>query len=192
MALPGVDDGPAALVKCWVRRYRCTVCGLPCSVLPEGVVMHFLYSLASIIAAWFGITAPPIGQGLDHDAVYARQGVERVRVERHRSGKRRWRALMVPGSGCMGAGQARPGLNRLDVRYDGEGGSISKIRMLLAHDELLSLSSSWSPNVLRGRAMVDLPPPRPPFLDVDLDPIGLDDAIEAVRAALAPLLGASG
>ncbi len=93
MALPGADDGPAELVKCWVRRYRCTVCGLPCSVLPEGVLKHFLYSLASIIAAWSGFTARPVGQGLDHDTVYARQGVDRLRVERRRSGGRRWRAL---------------------------------------------------------------------------------------------------
>lgn len=93
VALPGTATGRASLVPCWVRRYRCTDCGDTCSVLPHGVVRHFLYSIASMIAAWLGTTPPPIGQGRSHDAVYARQGVDRLRPERHRSGRRRWRAL---------------------------------------------------------------------------------------------------
>ena len=93
VALPGAAQGRARLVRCWVRRYRCTVCKATCSVLPDGVVLGLLYSTASMIAAWLGITPRPVGKGLPHDSVYAHQGVDRLRPERHRSGRRRWRCL---------------------------------------------------------------------------------------------------
>jgi hypothetical protein len=63
-----------------------------CSILPDGVILGFTYSLASRIAVWFGITRRPVGEGLSHDEVYALQGVDRLRIEAHRSGRRRWRA----------------------------------------------------------------------------------------------------
>ena len=45
-----------------------------------------------MIAVWLGIAERPIGKGLSHSEVYARQGVDRLRLEAHRSGQRRWRA----------------------------------------------------------------------------------------------------
>lgn len=90
--IPGAGLGRCQLVTCWVRRFRCQICDKSCSVLPDGVVLGFTYSLASMIAVWLGITKKPIGKGLSHDEVYARQGVDRLRPEAHRSGRRRWRA----------------------------------------------------------------------------------------------------
>jgi len=56
------------------------------------VLVGFTYSVGSMIAVWLGISEEPIGKGQSYDEVYAHQGVDRLRVESHRSGRRRWRA----------------------------------------------------------------------------------------------------
>ncbi len=81
-------------VLCWVRRYLCTACGRTCSVLPNGVVLRFTYSLASILAAWLdGAAACRGGGGLTDEAVWKRHGLDRLAHESRRSGGRRWRSL---------------------------------------------------------------------------------------------------
>lgn len=89
--IPGPELGRCRFVTCWVRRFRCQVCRKTCSVLPDGVILGFTYSLASRIAVWLGITDKPVGNGLSHEEVYARQGVDRLSLEGHRSGRKRWR-----------------------------------------------------------------------------------------------------
>lgn len=91
MVIPALALAPCRLVSCWVRRFRCQACHKTCSVLPDGLVLGFTYSIASMVAVWLGITQAPVGKGLSHDEVYARQGVDRLRREAHRSGRRRWR-----------------------------------------------------------------------------------------------------
>lgn len=78
-----------------MRRFRCQACGATCSVLPPGVLPRHLYALSAIVAAWFLAAAAPVGDGLDDEAVYARQGVERRRgkADRGRGGVQRWRSL---------------------------------------------------------------------------------------------------
>lgn len=90
--IPGPTLERCRLVTCWVRRFRCRRCKKTCSVLPNGVVLGFVYSFDSMIAVWKDLAVPPFGGGLSHDEVYARQGVDRLRREAHRSGRRRWRA----------------------------------------------------------------------------------------------------
>ena len=90
--IPTPDPGRCRLVTCWVRRFRCQRCGKSCSVLPDGVILGFTYSVASMIAVWLGIMKQPPGQGRSHDEVYALQGVDRLHLEAGRSGGRRWRA----------------------------------------------------------------------------------------------------
>ena len=77
------------------RRFRCCRCGECCAVLPHGVIPRHIYSLAVIVVTWFLTVAPPIGDGLDDAAAYARHGVERRRAgsEPGRAGRRRWRSL---------------------------------------------------------------------------------------------------
>ncbi len=45
-----------------------------------------------MVAVWLGITDRPVGGGLSHEEVYALQGVDRLHLEAHRSGGKRWRA----------------------------------------------------------------------------------------------------
>lgn len=92
VVLPGTAPGRCRLVACWVRRFRCRQCHKTCSVLPDGVLLGFVYSAASMVAVWLGIAQPPVGQGLSHAEVYARQGVDRLHREQHRSGQARWRS----------------------------------------------------------------------------------------------------
>ena len=93
VVIPGPELGRCRLVTCWVRRFLCQACEKTFSVLPDGVLLGFTYSVASMIAAWLGITSRPVGEGLSHEEVYALQGVDRLRREAHRSGRKRWRAL---------------------------------------------------------------------------------------------------
>ncbi|MEZ4320792.1 MAG: hypothetical protein R3F61_25145 [Myxococcota bacterium] len=79
-------------MTCWVRRFQCQRCDKTCSILPDGVILGFPYSIASMIAVWLGIAERPVGNGLSHEEVYALQGVDRLQVEAHRSGGKRWRA----------------------------------------------------------------------------------------------------
>ena len=87
--------GAARLLEVPARRFRCTRCGTTCTVLPRGVLPRHLYSLFAIVFAWWLAVSPPLGVGLGDDAVYARQGVDRLTVgaETHRTGRRRWRSL---------------------------------------------------------------------------------------------------
>ena len=90
--IPGPAIGRCRFVRCWVRRFRCQACHKTCSVLPDGLILGFTYSIASMFAVWLGVAERPIGKGLSHDEVYALQGVDRLRPEAYRSGRRRWRA----------------------------------------------------------------------------------------------------
>lgn len=60
---------------------------------PPGVVPGFLYSLQAVLVAWWLSARQPYGEGLDDEAVYARQGVDRLAVERNHYGHARWRSL---------------------------------------------------------------------------------------------------
>lgn len=96
MVLPGKHwQGRAQIVWVAVRRFRCKRCGAVVAVYPPGVLPRHLYSLLSIVAAWWHGVGPPLGEGLDDEAVYARQGVDRwpAGPEGHRTGRRRWRSL---------------------------------------------------------------------------------------------------
>lgn len=62
-------------------------------MLPDGVLLRFVYSAATIVAAWLAVEPQPIGLGQNHATAYARLGVDRLRLERHRSGGKRWRAV---------------------------------------------------------------------------------------------------
>ena len=78
-----------------VRRFWCKPCGAVVNVYPSGFLPRHLYSLYAIVTAWWLAARPPVGEGLDDEEVYSRQGVDR-RVEgpeTHRTGKRRWRSL---------------------------------------------------------------------------------------------------
>jgi len=92
VVIPAPMLGRCQLLICWVRRFRCQTCSNTCSVLPDGLILGFIYSCASMIAVWLGITRRPIGDGLSHEEVYALQGVDRLACEAHRSGRKRWRA----------------------------------------------------------------------------------------------------
>jgi hypothetical protein len=83
------------LADAWVRRFLCVRCETTCSVSPPGVLPRHVYALTAVLSAWFHAVARPVGDGLDDEAVYARQGVERRRrsPEPGRAGKRRWRSL---------------------------------------------------------------------------------------------------
>ena len=91
------DDRSASFAWVSIRRFRCTTCGTCCSVGPPEVLPRHAYSLLAILTAWLLALNPPLGDGLDQVAVYDRQGVDRgartPRVERGRSGVRRWRSL---------------------------------------------------------------------------------------------------
>ena len=62
------------------------------------MLYRYLYSLAAILTAWLLAIRPALGDGLDQEAVYDRQGVDRRTgpppPEKGRSGCRRWRSLM--------------------------------------------------------------------------------------------------
>lgn len=77
------------------RRFLCRPCGSTCTVAPADVLLRHVYSLQAMLTAWFLAVARPLGDGLDHDAVYARQGVDRRKAgpEGGRPGRRRWRSL---------------------------------------------------------------------------------------------------
>ena len=92
VVIPGSGLGRCRFVTCWVRRFRCQRCERTCSVLPDGVLLGFTYSVASMIAVWLGIAEKPVGKALSHEEVYALQGVDRLSLEGQRSGGKRWRA----------------------------------------------------------------------------------------------------
>lgn len=95
VVVPG--DEHADLIDVWTRRFRCKRCNRTCSVRPVGIQARHVYTLTAILTAWFLASAKPLGDGLDHVEVYARQGVDRPRCkplpEAGRSGCRRWRSL---------------------------------------------------------------------------------------------------
>lgn len=71
-----VLDGERDRVReCWQRRYRCKLCGCVAVVLPAGVMPRYLYSVAAIVASFFLVAAPPVGEGLDDADAYERQGM---------------------------------------------------------------------------------------------------------------------
>jgi hypothetical protein len=88
-------QGRARIVGVAVRRFRCKQCGAVVAVYPPGVLPRHLYSLLAVVAAWWHRVEPPLGGGLDDEAVYVRQGVDRwpQGTEEHRTGRRRWRSL---------------------------------------------------------------------------------------------------
>ena len=51
-------------------------------MLPVGVIPRFLYSAFAIVLAFTLVAAPPVGQGLAHDAAYDRQGMNPIRSRR--------------------------------------------------------------------------------------------------------------
>lgn len=95
VALSRPGAARAELLRIWVRRFRCRACGGTRTVLPPGVLRRYLYALASILRAFWLAIPPPLGAGLADVAVYAQVGVDRLSrdVERHRTGRRRWRSL---------------------------------------------------------------------------------------------------
>jgi hypothetical protein len=95
VVIPGKHWHRAQLVTVEVRRFRCKRCGSVVVVRPPGTLPRHLYSLFSIVSAWWQSLAPPGGEGLDDEAVNARQGVDcwPVGPEEHRTGRRRWRSL---------------------------------------------------------------------------------------------------
>ena len=74
-------------VVVWVRRYLCVDCRITCSVLPTGVLLHYTYSIASVVAAWLDAVDSPIGGGLCDQEVWARQGLDRLTPEAGRAGR---------------------------------------------------------------------------------------------------------
>lgn len=91
-------EGSASLEKTWSRRFKCKRCGATFTIGPPGVLRRYLYSLYAILTAWLLTIRPALGEGLDQETVYARQGVDRrpgkPAPEARRSGRRRWRSLM--------------------------------------------------------------------------------------------------
>lgn len=92
VVVPGDEPG---LAQAWVRRFLCRRCDRSCSVSPPDVLARHLYTLSAILTAWFLAADPPVGDGLDDEAVYALVGVDRRldSQEPGRSGRRRWRSL---------------------------------------------------------------------------------------------------
>lgn len=92
VVVPG--DKPTS-VQVWARRFLCRRCGQTCSVSAPGVLSGHVYTLAAVLAAWFRAATPPVGDGLDDEAVYALLGVDRRSAgqEPSHSGRRRWRSL---------------------------------------------------------------------------------------------------
>lgn len=96
VVVPGENrKGKARMIVVACRRFLCKKCGATPIVYPAGVVPRYLYSLLAILAAWWFSVEPPLGEGLDDEEVYARQGVDRRASgsETHRTGKRRWPSL---------------------------------------------------------------------------------------------------
>jgi hypothetical protein len=87
--------GKARMMIVACRRFLCKKCGATPMLYPAGVVPRYLYSLLAILAAWWFSVEPPVGEGLDEEEVYARQGVDRLQSgpEKNRTGKRRWPSL---------------------------------------------------------------------------------------------------
>lgn len=98
VVLANDGEGSASMAATWSRRFLCKKCGGTFTIGPPGVLRRYLYSLAAILTAWLLAIRPPLGAGLDQEAVYARQGVDRrpgqTPGEKRRSGRRRWRSLM--------------------------------------------------------------------------------------------------
>lgn len=93
VVVPGDTSGRC--VKVWVRRFKCTVCGVTSSVSPAEVLARHRYTLSAILTAWCFAVARPVGDGRPDEAVYALVGVDRrlPGPELHRSGGWRWRSL---------------------------------------------------------------------------------------------------
>lgn len=90
----GDGDGPAEVIACWQRRYRCTACKAIVVVLPRGVMPRYLYSAAAIITAFFLVDDRPVGEGLSQAEAYDRQGMLRgVRARAFMDPSYRWRSL---------------------------------------------------------------------------------------------------
>ncbi|MFT4627884.1 MAG: hypothetical protein ACI8PZ_006576, partial [Myxococcota bacterium] len=84
--------GGFAVVKSWVRRYRCLNCGAAPSVQPPGVLPGHLYTLAAMLAVWLRLAAFPVGAGQTEREVCAHRGADRPGEVRWRS-PRRWAGL---------------------------------------------------------------------------------------------------
>lgn len=87
--------GRTVVVQTWVRRFFCVRCKSTCSVSPPEVLARHLYTLPSIVLAWFCAVGEPLGDACDDPAVYALVGVDRLlpAPEAGRAGRRRWRSL---------------------------------------------------------------------------------------------------
>ena len=91
-------EGSVSIETTWSRRFLCKKCRKTFTIGPPGILSRYLYSLAAILTAWVLAIRPALGDGLDQEAVYDRQGVDRrpgpPLPEKGRSGRRRWRSLM--------------------------------------------------------------------------------------------------
>lgn len=92
------EDPRASLATTWSRRFKCKKCSGTFTIGPPGVLRRYLYSLGAILTAWLLALRPPLGEGLNQEAVYDHQGVDRrpqgPDPEPWRCGCRRWRSLM--------------------------------------------------------------------------------------------------
>lgn len=81
-------------MECWERRYRCTHCNAVMIVLPRGVMARYLYSVASIVAAFFLVGQRPVGEGLSNTEAYKKQGMYgRRSTNAEADPNYRWRSL---------------------------------------------------------------------------------------------------
>ena len=89
-----LGSGPPELrvTECWGRRYRCVLCGAVQPVLPRGVRPRYLCSIPAIVVAFFLVVVAPVGHGLTHAEMYARQGMYDVNAWRD-GGSYRWRSI---------------------------------------------------------------------------------------------------
>ncbi len=92
VVLPAVPGQDLRIGLCWVRRYRCTLCGTVTTVLPPGVLPRHLYSLMAIVRAFILVVAEPVGQGADDRLAYAVQGMKAT-TSWTKPWSYRWRSL---------------------------------------------------------------------------------------------------
>jgi hypothetical protein len=75
VVLPALGEGPTECESCWVRRYLCIRCRCTQTVLPRGMMPHYLYSMAAIVMAFVLTVSSPLGLGLSDWDAYIRQGM---------------------------------------------------------------------------------------------------------------------
>jgi hypothetical protein len=86
------EEDDVELLDCWVRRYRCVLCGAVITVLPKGVLPRYLYSAAAMVMALLLVANKPVGEGKSDAAAYDRQGMN-PRRRWTKSWPYRWRSL---------------------------------------------------------------------------------------------------